>query len=275
VGQRQNPDGMRSLIHYGVAYALLALALNVGLVGSRGFLYFFLVAAAHLIWISSLLTLLVFNVGFLETLDGKPLRHLNGANIVTLGRLFFLPTMAYLIVQGARPAAGLVYLFLALTDVLDGLWARWRGQITKLGIVLDPLVDVAFHVWAFVALWFAEMLPTWILSLVLIRYGLLVGGGIVLYLAKGQIRVLPTPLGKLTGILTTTLCAYLLLWPHRFPGWGYQLLGGILAVTILHVVAIGWVNIRRPLVAPPAPAQVRGRWARTLLREDERDDGEA
>jgi cardiolipin synthase len=221
--------------------------------------------------------LLVFNVGFLETLDGRPLGHLNGANILTLGRLFLLPLLAYLIGGRRLDLAAPAYLILAATDVLDGLWARWKKQITKLGIVLDPLADVAFHLWVFCALFWAGIIPAWILALVITRYGLLIGGGAFLYLTKGQIRVLPTPFGKATGVLVTAGTLALLIFPPASVPWVYWVvptLGVILALTVLHVLAIGWVNLRLPLETDPAPTQVRGRWVQSWRRSAEERDGD-
>ncbi|MBU1698820.1 MAG: CDP-alcohol phosphatidyltransferase family protein [Candidatus Eisenbacteria bacterium] len=272
VGQRQNPDGMRSLIHYGVSFALLSLIADWLLVYPAGPYPFIIMAAVHSLWISALLMLLVFNVGFLETLDGRPLGRLNGANILTLGRLLLLPLLAYLIGVRQFSLAAPLYLILAATDVLDGLWARWKKQITKLGIVLDPLADVAFHLWVFGALSWAGLIPPWILVLVLIRYALLIGGGIFLYLTKGQIRVLPTPFGKATGVLITAATMVLLVSPASSNGWLDWIvrgLGVILLLTVLHVIAIGWVNLRLPLQTDPAPTQVRGRWAQSLKKQGE------
>ncbi|MBD3334996.1 MAG: hypothetical protein GF355_05725 [Candidatus Eisenbacteria bacterium] len=208
-------------------------------------------------------------MGFLETLDGRSLSHLNGANIVTVGRLYLLPAMCYAIIEGRLPVAAAAYAVLALSDVLDGLWARWKGQVTKLGIVLDPLADAAFHMWAFAGLALAEMIPVWLLALVLVRYLLLIGGGILLYWIKGQIRVLPTPFGKTTGVLTVLATFVLLAYPgdpRARPAEILWFLGIILALTVLHVVAIGWVNLKLPVTEAPARTQVHGRWAKSLQR---------
>jgi cardiolipin synthase len=274
VGQRQNPDGMRSVIHYGVAFAGVGLVVNGLVAGPDGFLPFAILSAIQLIWVFGFIALMVFNVGFLETLDGRQLRHLNGANILTLGRLVLLPALGYLIAYRHFSVAGVAYLVLAFTDVVDGLWARWRGQVTKLGIVFDPLVDVAFHLWAFAALWKADLVPGWILILVLIRYALLLVGGVGLYLGKGQIRIFPTPFGKVTGILITAGCAALLFFPGGegrpgAPAWVVQGMGVIVAATVAHVLAIGWVNLRLPLRAEPAVPQVRGRFAQSIRRKRE------
>lgn len=277
VGQRQNPDGMRSVIHYGVAFAGLGLVVNGFVAGPDGLLPFMILSAIHVLWVFGFVALMVFNVGFLETLDGRQVKQLNGANIITLGRLVLLPALGYLIVDRHFAVAGAAYLALAFSDVVDGLWARWRGQVTKLGIVLDPLVDVAFHLWAFASLWKAQLIPLWILILVLIRYALLLVGGVGLYLGKGQIRIFPTPFGKVTGVLMTAACAALLLFPGvdgraGTPAWVVNGLGVIMAATVAHVVAIGWVNLRLPLREEPAVPRVRGRIAESIRRKREEAD---
>jgi cardiolipin synthase len=263
---------MRSLIHYGLAFTLLAIAADAVLVSGDGARRVVFVGAVHALWISGVLTVLVLNVGFLSTIDGRMLSHLNGANIITLGRVFLLPTLGYLIAYGLFALAAPLYLALALSDVADGLWARRRGQVTKLGIIFDPLADVAFHIWVFASMWWAQRIPTWILVIVLLRYGLLIFGGVFLYYVKGQIRVFPTPFGKGTGVLVCAASAALLVFPGppdsatALPGWIVTALGIVLATTVLHVLAIGWVNLKLPLSDTPVGPQVRGRWARELKK---------
>ena len=63
---------------------------------------------------------------------------------LTLLRIFFVPIVVVLLLtKGGNMdlwAVG-VFLLAAVTDLLDGYLARKRGQITTLGILLDPIAD--------------------------------------------------------------------------------------------------------------------------------------
>ncbi len=68
----------------------------------------------------------------------------NLPNIVTLIRISMTPVVALLpFIEGYWPKfiAFLVFVAVALTDILDGYLARSRNQITDLGKLLDPLAD--------------------------------------------------------------------------------------------------------------------------------------
>ncbi len=65
-------------------------------------------------------------------------------NIVTLARIAMTPVVALLpFIEGYWPKfiAFLLFLVVALTDILDGYLARSRNQVTDFGKLLDPLAD--------------------------------------------------------------------------------------------------------------------------------------
>lgn len=65
-------------------------------------------------------------------------------NQLTMGRIFAVPVLMGLIFK-ERPetnwAALLVFTLAGLTDYVDGELARYRGEVTVLGRMLDPLAD--------------------------------------------------------------------------------------------------------------------------------------
>lgn len=65
-------------------------------------------------------------------------------NIVTLARIAMTPVVALLpFIEGYWPKfiAFIVFVVVALTDILDGYLARSRNQVTDFGKLLDPLAD--------------------------------------------------------------------------------------------------------------------------------------
>jgi len=262
VGSRQNPDGMRSLVHAGLGLSVLCAAADLWILerhqGAGWALYSFL----HTCWIFGFTLGSVLNVGFLESLDGVQLRSLGGPNVLTLSRGFLLPPLIYLIVQRDYLVAAGCYGLISATDVVDGWWARHGGGQSKLGIVLDPIVDLVFHLGVFVSLSLIGLLGRAALVLVLLRSGLLVLGTGLLYLWKGQVRIQPTPYGKATGLLLS-LGTFALLVVAGAGGASAGAVAGalrtglvvLLAGAVLHVLAIGLVNLSFP---PSAEARWPG-----------------
>jgi cardiolipin synthase len=141
--------------------------------------------------------------------------------------------------------------FAALTDVLDGWLARRWRQITPLGTLLDPLVDIVFNLTALAGLAAANLLHPWVFWVAVLRYGILVVGASALYLFVGPVRVRPTWFGRMTGVIMTCLIAlFTLLVAVRGPvGAGLTrlteiALGSMLVATALQVLVMGWYNLR-------------------------------
>ena len=63
------------------------------------------------------------------------------ANQLTLLRMLLIPALVILILYGVNGWALAVFVIAGATDAMDGLLARWWGQRTSLGAVLDPIAD--------------------------------------------------------------------------------------------------------------------------------------
>lgn len=250
VGSRQNPDGMRSVLHAAVALAFLCALVDLWLLWRHDWAEWALFSFLHLAWVGAFTVGTVLNVGFLETIDGRPLHRLGGPNVLTLARAFLAPPLAYLLAMRDFRAAFVCYAVVIGTDVIDGWWARRYDLRSKLGIVLDPVIDLFFHLCAFVSMALVGVLGRWALVLILVRSGLLLVGTAILYFGKGRVRIQPTPLGKGTGLLlavaTSLLLALVAFLPERASGIIALLRQGVtilLGISVVHAVAIGVINL--------------------------------
>lgn len=171
------------------------------------------------------------------TRAGQPLRPFTLPNLIGYIRLAGIPV--FLIVafnsgDGRDPAAALIFLAIALGDLLDGFVARATGQYSRMGALLDPIVDRLTILAGAVVCWHFELLPRWalaalaareVLTLILAEVGLRRGadleitwvGRIAVFLIMGGIfwaqvldwRVIEIgfAIGVLVSILATVLYA--------------------------------------------------------------------
>ena len=65
---------------------------------------------------------------------------------------------------GARPAPALIYLGITAGDYLDGFLARATGQYSRMGALLDPVVDRLTVLAGAAVCWHFELLPRWALA---------------------------------------------------------------------------------------------------------------
>ncbi len=108
-------------------------------------------------------------------------RRVNLPNFLTLMRIFFVPLLVAVLVQGDvsfRIASGVVtnewlalgiFLVAAATDLLDGYLARRWGQVTTIGTLLDPIADKLLISAALVSLVQVRAVPGWMVILIIGR----------------------------------------------------------------------------------------------------------
>jgi len=132
------------------------------------------------------------------------------ANKITLARAALIPLILILLIVEQREVAFGFFLVACLGDVLDGMVARRRGEVTTLGKALDPLVDKALYVSLLSLLVVLEVIPLLALLLfVLPQVGLGIGA-LFLHLQEHRVQG-ACILGKSAAVLTFLATAFLLL----------------------------------------------------------------
>jgi cardiolipin synthase len=107
-----------------------------------------------------------------QTRPGQPLRPWTLPNLVGYLRLAALPVFLAVALSsgdGRDPTAALIYLAISLGDYLDGFLARATGQYSRMGALLDPVVDRLTILSGAVVCWHFELLPRWALALLAAR----------------------------------------------------------------------------------------------------------
>jgi len=90
-------------------------------------------------------------------------------NVISLLRLALVPVFAVLIVRGNDEWALAVLAISGASDWLDGVLARRLDQVTKLGQMLDPAADWLFILVTLVGLAWRDVVPLWVLVVILLR----------------------------------------------------------------------------------------------------------
>jgi CDP-diacylglycerol--glycerol-3-phosphate 3-phosphatidyltransferase len=106
------------------------------------------------------------------TRAGAPLRPFTLPNLIGYLRLAAIPVFLYLAFDsgdGRTVASAILYGAIAGGDYVDGLVARATGQYSRLGAILDPIVDRLTILSGVVVCWHFELLPRWALALLIAR----------------------------------------------------------------------------------------------------------
>ncbi len=109
------------------------------------------------------------------------------ANLLSLTRVFLIVPLLYSLRQGNEATlTTIALLFLAaMTDIADGFVARYLGQISRLGKILDPLSDKVFLAGLLGGLVLWKGFPLWLLAMLLCRDLAIVLVGIFLLHSRG------------------------------------------------------------------------------------------
>jgi CDP-diacylglycerol---glycerol-3-phosphate 3-phosphatidyltransferase len=136
---------------------------------------------------------------------------------LTLLRIFFVPIVVVLLLTKGGSMdlwAGGVFLLAAVTDLLDGYLARKRGQITTLGILLDPIADKLLTSAAFVSLVELHLVPAWMVVIIVGRE-FAVSGLRTIASAEGYVME-ASELGKTKMVLQVVAITVIIMEGHRF-----------------------------------------------------------
>lgn len=92
----------------------------------------------------------------------------NIPTILTFSRIVLIPF--FILITPQSPLIGIsIFLIASLTDFLDGYLARRSGEITKFGIILDPIADKFLVISALILLVDMVRLSAWVAIVIIVR----------------------------------------------------------------------------------------------------------
>lgn len=92
----------------------------------------------------------------------------NLPTVITFSRILLIPL--FISVVYSMPLLGaFIFAFASATDALDGYIARRSKQVTKLGVLLDPVADKLLVISALVVFVDIELIPAWIAIVIIVR----------------------------------------------------------------------------------------------------------
>ena len=182
-------------------------------------------------------------------------------NLLSMVRLAGVPVFLWLVLGPEEDGWALVILMVSgFTDWLDGKLARWLNQGSRLGALLDPAADRLYIVCTLVALAIREVLPVWVVALLLGRE-LVLGVMLLVLRHYGYPPLQVHYLGKAATLLLLYAFPVLLIadgegplaaiaepfaWALTIWGTALYLLAGLFYV----VQVVGIVRAERTALAP-------------------------
>jgi cardiolipin synthase (CMP-forming) len=107
-----------------------------------------------------------------ETRSDQPLHPWTIPNAIGFLRLAGIPVFLAVALSsgdGVDALSAVLFAVIGWADYLDGFAARLTGQYSRLGALLDPIVDRLLVVAGMVVCWHFNLLPQWAIALVVAR----------------------------------------------------------------------------------------------------------
>jgi CDP-diacylglycerol---glycerol-3-phosphate 3-phosphatidyltransferase len=174
---------------------------------------------------------------------------LNLPNTITLSRIVMIPLFLWILSphfpwRGAdgtqEMAASLLFILASITDGVDGYLARKWGQITTMGILLDPLADKIMVTAAFIQLvaYNPDVVKVWIAVVIIGREFLI--SGLRSIAASEGFTIQASDLGKLKTVVQIVAVVSAIL-AHRWFDWNFW--GFIVPVEWTAIAAIYFATL--------------------------------
>jgi CDP-diacylglycerol--glycerol-3-phosphate 3-phosphatidyltransferase len=166
---------------------------------------------------------------------------MNLPNSITMSRIVMIPLFLWILSphfpwQGTSGTqeilASVLFILASITDGLDGYLARKRGQITTMGMLLDPLADKIMVTAALIALvaYNPQVVKVWIAVVIIAREFLI--SGLRSIASSEGFTIQASDLGKLKTVLQIITVVSAVL-AHRWDEWQFGDL----------VIPVNWIAI--------------------------------
>jgi len=122
-----------------------------------------------------------------------------------------IPLFVIFIINQHFGWALITFLIAGITDGIDGLIARITHQRTELGAYLDPIADKLLLFSAFITLAIVEIIPSWLVVIVITRDVIILVGFLVMLLTSYHPKINPSVLSKMTTTFQILTIVFVLL----------------------------------------------------------------
>ncbi len=173
---------------------------------------------------------------------------MNLPNSITLSRIFCVPILLWMLSPyfpqmgwhgGQEVVAALFFIVVSISDGVDGYLARSRGQITTMGMLLDPLADKLLITAAYITLveYNPHVVKPWIAVIVIGREFLV--SGLRSIASTEGFTIQASDLGKLKTVMQIVSVVAAIL-DHGWHVWRFGWF--IVPVDLIAVAGIYWMT---------------------------------
>lgn len=162
---------------------------------------------------------------------------MTGPTYLTILRMFLSVVFVFFAVlpeTWAKIVALIVFIVAAITDKIDGVWARKNKLVTDMGAFLDPLADKMLVNLAFLVLIYINVIPLWVFAIILVRDFAV--DGMRMMAARDGITIPASFYGKLKT--TVQMTALIIILSNLVLNWDFLGIIGNIALYLALILTI-------------------------------------
>ncbi len=138
-------------------------------------------------------------------------------NLISTLRILLVGPLALCLLSKNYTASLGVFLLAGFSDVLDGYLARRFNWTSRLGSLLDPMGDKLLMITTYLILGQQQLIPIWLVLVVILRDVIIVVGGLFYRLLVGEVVIKPIVSSKINMVMQVLLVFSLLLSLSLYP----------------------------------------------------------
>jgi len=159
-------------------------------------------------------------------------------NIISLARLLSVPVIVWVLLSGFYLPAFWLFIGASISDGVDGFIAKRFNSVSVLGTYLDPIADKMLLVSIYITLGQMEVLPLWLVILVVSRDILIVGAVMLSFAMDQPVQMAPLMVSKINTFAQIGLAA-LVLSERAYPWSAYVAEIGLVFIVAVSTVLSG------------------------------------
>ena len=153
-------------------------------------------------------------------------------NLISILRILLVIPVVWALVDEHFALALILSAVAGISDGIDGFLAKHFHWQSRLGSILDPIADKLLLVASFATLAWMDLLPLWLLWLVLARDVIIVFGGLAYHYFIGEFELLPVWSSKINTALQIILVLLVIISQQWFAELTLLISIGVWAVVV-------------------------------------------
>lgn len=122
-------------------------------------------------------------------------------NFLTILRILLIVPIIYAFLEQQFHIALWLFVLAAISDALDGIIARRLGSTSRFGSIADPVADKFLLMSCFLLLFYFEMIPWWLVLMVIMRDLIIFFGALAYHYIVGPYELVPSQISKINTFL--------------------------------------------------------------------------